>query len=123
LITHQFEQPSEESEPIASPETEPTGPGSEGLGEGGGMVVGVSNGVGHDAGHGLRVLMVCEKVGRDARGSRNQKAPELDALVAVQWSSMDPDVGTARLAPCRQRELMGVGRQVTETVQRGSGSV
>jgi hypothetical protein len=82
------------------------------------VVVNGTDGVGDQAGHGFRVLMIPEKVRSDARGSSDRETPETDPFSVLQWSNVNADVSTSGLATLGERELVAVSGEMPQGVDR-----
>jgi hypothetical protein len=77
-----------------------------------------TDGVGDQAGHGFRVLMIPEKVRSDARGSSDWEAAETYPFSVLEWPNVNADVRTASLTTLGERELVAVSGEVPEGVDR-----
>jgi hypothetical protein len=62
--------------------------------------------------------MIPEKVRSDARGSSDRETPKTDPFSVLQWPNVNADVRTAGLTALRERELVSVGGEVPQGVDR-----
>jgi hypothetical protein len=62
--------------------------------------------------------MMPKKVRGNARGSCDREAPETGPLSVFEWPNVNADVRTAGLTALRERELVSVGGEVPEGVDR-----
>ena len=122
-ITRKVKKPAQEGETVAAPKTEPGCVRSERIGECSRIIVAAANGIGDKLSDGIRVFTVVQKIRGDARWACYRHAGELYVLVWLESPGMKPYVRSSGLAPLRYGELVSVGGQVAEPIQRRSRSV
>lgn len=104
-ISNEIQQPAKDREAIVFAQPELSGVGRKRVGDGGGIVVDLADGVG------------------DARGPRDEQAPSFDPFLIAERSMTEPHDGAPGLLASRGGEFVPVGRQVADPVQGGCGPV
>ena len=97
-----------EYEAIHSPEPETGGVRRKGVRERAGVVAGGPEGIGNNLCDRLGVFLAAQKIGSDARRSRDRHPVKDDPLAWADRPAVKPDVRSAGLPPLRQRELVSV---------------
>jgi hypothetical protein len=80
------------------------------------VVVDGADGVGDQASHRFRVVMIPEKVRGNTRGSSHREAPETDPFSFFKGPNVNADVRTTRLTALRKCELVSVSGEVAQRV-------
>jgi hypothetical protein len=122
-VAHEIEEPVQERKPVASTETESCGVRCEGCHEGTGVVMAGSDGIGHDLGHRLGILLIEQKVRCDAERAGDQKTAKLNPLAGLEPTMVEAHVLPSGLLPDWDGELMTVRGQVADTKEGRCGSM
>jgi hypothetical protein len=118
-VGSQLEHPSQEGEPVATTQSESSGVRGKRIRKAAGVVIHGPDCIGDDLRDGLRILVIGEQIGCDARGPSHRKTATSDPLVVPELASVQADVRPTRLSSSWQRELMDIGREVTNPIDGG----
>ena len=120
-IANELEEPSKERDPVAPLQSELPRVRCQRIGKGAGRVVGPANRIGDDGRDGRWVLALRQKVRCNVRRPGDGKTSKRDRM--AHRALVETDIGTARLASRRKGELVSVGGQVPDAVQRRGRSM
>jgi hypothetical protein len=118
-VSGEIEEPTEEANAVATAEAMRSGIRRDGAGDGAGVVVDGTKCVDNELADGSRVLSLGEEIGSDPVGPGDRKTVESNPTAVSEISAMKADVLAAGLLAGRKGELVDVGREVTETIERG----
>jgi len=71
----------------------------------------------------LRIFVVGQQVGRDARGPGDEHAAEADPFAVIEVTVVEPDISSSGLASDREGELVPVGGEMAEPEYHGRRAV
>ncbi|HEY1916134.1 MAG TPA: hypothetical protein VGH27_11235 [Streptosporangiaceae bacterium] len=117
-VTHEVEKPSKQRQAVPGPEPEAGSVWREGVGERTRVFINGPDSVSYDMGYRLGVLLVIKKVRDDPGWSGDWNAVHGAPLARTEGSLVQPDVGTTRLPPVPEREIMPLRGQMTEAIER-----
>lgn len=122
-IADKVEKPTEKRNPVTFAQAEARRVRRERVGERAGVVVDGADRVGEQLRHRLRIFFFPKEIRHDARWSRHRQIPKRDPFAGRHRAGVEPYVGAARLTARRDRELVAVGGQMSEAVERGGRPV
>jgi hypothetical protein len=122
-VTNDVEKPPEQRQAVPTPEPETSGVWRKGVGERAWVVIDGPDSVSHHVCHRLRILLVIQKIDSNPGRPGDRNTVKLDPLTRAERSLVEPNVGSARLPPVREREIVPLRRQVAEAIQCRGGTV
>lgn len=122
-ITDQSEEPDQEGDPVCALQTELGRMRCEAVSECSGVVKDFPDGIHHDLGDRLGILVVPQEVRRDPRRPGDWEALKGDPLPIVDVAHVDADIRTAGLSTPQHGELVPIGWKVPDAVDGRRRSV
>ena len=113
---NQLEHPLQEGKPVPTTQSESSGVRGERIRKAAGVVIHRPDCVGDDLRDGLGILVFGEQIGCDSRGPSHRQTVKSDRLVVPEPALVQADVMSTRLSSPRQRELMDIGQEVTNSI-------
>lgn len=120
-IPHQVEEPAQQCHTVTTPKAEPPGVGNERVRECAGIVMVAADGIRHHVGDGFGVLVIEEEIRCDPGRTGDEEALGRRPLVSLELAVVEAHIGTTRLLPGRDGELVTIGWQVAKSVEGGRG--
>jgi hypothetical protein len=117
-IADEVQEPAQKAEAVASTKAEPHGEWHQSVRKCAGIIVDIANCVRDDMGHRFGLLAIRQKIGGDSARPRHREAPNLDPLGCAELATVETHVGSPRLFPDGYRELMAIGWQVAQSIER-----
>jgi hypothetical protein len=87
------------------------------VGDGGGIVLTVAEGIGNEVSDCCGVFAGGKQVGCDTGRSGDQNSAERDPLAVVEGAEVKPHINTAGLPSRRQDELMDIGWEMSHAMK------
>jgi hypothetical protein len=122
-FSNEFQEPTEEGEPVTVAEAEPRGVLGKVVNERPRIIEKPPDGVGNELGDSLGVFVVPEKVGGSSRWSRRGQSRQCHPFASFEGPYVDAYVSSSGLAASWDSELVPVGRKVAKPKKRCGGAV